>query len=213
MQSFDNMEFLCNFLLPFLIFAYFQTSINAGRSPAGKTVVYRHRPSKSMVLLNTSPSPSLNANQIELNNAIGNISRVDVENPPKIDQIDITSNIQFRYSKTVVKATVKNPSTLVAQEVKFKMRLPISAFISNFTIQIKGEETIYVAKVAEKEKAQASYNEAISQGQSAGLVDADARHVSQITVSSNIKPATKIEFTLTYEDLDHCAIISHIFIK
>ena len=151
--------------------------------------------------VNTSPSTNLNGNQIEINNTMGNISRVDVKNPPKIDQIDITSNIQFRYSKTVVKATVKNPSISIAQEYKFKMRLPISAFISNFTIQIKGEETIYVAKVAEKEKAKASYNEAISRGQSAGLVDTDARQVSQITVSSNIKPAAKIEFTLTYEEL------------
>ena len=187
MQSVDIMKFLRNFHLPFLIFAYFQTSINAGRSPT--------------LLLNTSPSTNLNGNQIEINNTIGTVSRVDVENPPKIDQMDITSNIQFRYSKTVVKATVKNPSISTAQEYKFKMRLPISAFISNFTIQIKGEETIYVAKVAEKEKAKASYNEAISRGQSAGLVDTDARQVSQITVSSNINPATKIEFTLTYEEL------------
>ena len=179
------MEFLSKIYLPFLIFAYFQTSINAGKSPAIKTVVNRHRPSKSMVLLNSHSS-----------NTIGNITRVDVENPPKIDQIDITSNIRFHYSKTVVKATVKNPSILIAQEFKFKMKLPISAFISNFTIQIKGEDTIYVAKLAEKQKAQTSYNEAISRGQSAGLVDTDATQVSQITVSSNIKPSTKIEFTL-----------------
>ena len=187
------MNFLHNLHLPFLIFVYFQFLINEGKCG--------NKNGWPTLILNSSPSPNFNGNQIEINNTMGNISRVDVENPPKIDQIDITSNIQFRYSKTIVKATVQNPSTLVAQEVKFKMRLPISAFISNFTIQIKGEETIYVAKVAEKEKAQASYNEAISQGQSAGLVDADARHVSQITVSSNIKPATKIEFTLTYEEL------------
>merc|ERR1712038_424369 len=121
--------------------------------------------------------------------------------PPNIDKVDITSNIQYRYAKTVVKVYVKNPSMSAAQEVKFQMVLPVTAFISNFTIQIKGEEDVYVADVVEKEEAKASYNEAISRGQSAGLVEADTRDVTQITVKSNLKAASKMEFTLTYEEL------------
>ena len=132
--------------------------------------------------------------------------------PPIIDEIDITSIIQFRYSKTVVKAYIKNPSASTTQEVTFSMLLPNTAFVSNFTIQIKGENKIYVARVVEKEEARNSYNDAVSRGQSAGIVDTDSRDVNQITMRSNLKAASKIEFTLTYEELlkRHISRYEHI---
>ena len=145
-------------------------------------------------------------------NQNGNTTTQEVLLPPKIDEIDITSNIQFRYSKTIVKAYIKNPSVSTAQEAKFSMMLPNTAFISNFTIQIRGEEKIYVAKVAEKEEASESYRQAVSRGQLAGIVDADTRNVNHITVQSNLKAASKILFILTYEELlkRHISRYEHI---
>jgi len=121
--------------------------------------------------------------------------------PPKIVDMNIRSDIQYRYAKTVVKSYIKNPSSSISQEVTFNMVLPSTAFISNFTMQVNGKDTIYVARVAEKEEAKKSYNEAIKVGQSAGIVDADARDSSQITVRSNLEAAAKMIFTLTYEEL------------
>ena len=158
------------------------------------------------LLVRTTPSSPLSSTVVGLGAKVKGLFL------PKIDKIDITSNIQFRYAKTVVKANIKNPSITTAQEVKFQMVLPNTAFISNFTIQIKGEEELYVAKVAEKEEAQESYNEAISRGHSAGIVDADTRDVNQITVRSNLKPGSKMEFTLVYEELlkRHISRYEHI---
>lgn len=132
--------------------------------------------------------------------------------PPKIVDIDIVSKIQFRYAKTVVKAYVKNPSLSRAQEVRFNMVLPDTAFISNFTIQIQGDQKIHVAKVSEKEEADEIYNKAVIGGQSAGIVDADTRDANQITIRSNLKQASKMVFTLTYEELlkRHISKYEHI---
>merc|ERR1711962_605543 len=51
------------------------------------------------------------------------------ENVPKpiIDRLNIQSEIQFRYSKTVIESRIKNPSTSSAQEVEFEMVLPEKA--------------------------------------------------------------------------------------
>jgi uncharacterized protein YegL len=125
----------------------------------------------------------------------------DPQPPPKIVDMNIRSDIQYRYAKTIVKSYVKNPSASMSQEVTFIMVLPSTAFISNFTMQVNGKDTIYVARVAEKEEAKKSYNEAITAGQSAGIVDADTRDASQITVRSNLEAAGKMIFTLTYEEL------------
>ena len=51
------------------------------------------------------------------------------EPPPKIVEMDIRSDIQYRYAKTVVKSYVKNPSTSTSQDVTFNMVLPNSSFI------------------------------------------------------------------------------------
>ena len=132
--------------------------------------------------------------------------------PPKIVDVEIRSDIQFRYAKTVVKSYIKNPSTSNSQKVQFNMVLPNTAFISNFTIQIVGKDEVYVAKVAKKEDAQESYSKAVESGQSAGIVDTDTRDANQITVRSNLEAASKMLFTLTYEELleRHISKYEHI---
>jgi len=56
----------------------------------------------------------------------------------------ITSEVQFRYAKTVVESVVRNPDT-VAQLANFVVVIPDSAFISAFSMEIDGEE--YKARV------------------------------------------------------------------
>merc|ERR1711902_120843 len=63
----------------------------------------------------------------------------------------ITSEVQFRYAKTLVESAVRNPDT-VAQLASFVVVIPDSAFISAFSMEIAGEE--YKARVEEKEKAE-----------------------------------------------------------
>jgi uncharacterized protein YegL len=147
------------------------------------------RPQRSFVTT-TIPASSLR-NEVSSN---------EPQRPPKIVDVDIRSDVQFRYAKTVVKSYIKNPSVSKSQEVTFNMVLPDTAFISNFTIQLNGKDEIYVAKVAEKEEAKKSYDNAVKSGQSAGIVDADTRDANQITVRSNLEATGKMIFTLTYEE-------------
>merc|ERR1712020_386260 len=92
---------------------------------------------------------------------------------PVITKIHVRSDIQYRYAKTVVETSIKNPSTTKAQEVFFNMVLPDTAFTSNFTIKLAGDEKLYVADVAKKEDAQETYNEAVKEGQTVGLVNTE----------------------------------------
>jgi len=97
----------------------------------------------------------------------------------------------------VIESRIKNPSTSSAQEVEFEMVLPEKAFISNFTIETKGKT--YVSKVEKKENATAIFNEAVSSGQTAGLVD--AREGNIFAIKTNVAAAEKLTFSLTYEQL------------
>merc|ERR1719411_2616913 len=80
------------------------------------------------------------------------------------------------------------------------MVLPDSA-TSNFTIKLAGDDTLYVAEVAEKEDAKETYDDAVQQGQSVGLVNKDTRDANKLSISVNLEPAGKLIFTLTYEEL------------
>ena len=142
----------------------------------------------------TTP-PSLSDN-ISTSNIVGNVTQPS----PYYDEIDIKSNIQYRYAKTVVNYCIKNPAINQSQEGVFYMVLPSKAFISNFTIHIRGDNTVYVAKVVKKEDAEEIYNNAVMGGQSAGIVGANARDANQITVRLNVEGASKMDITVTYEE-------------
>ena len=117
---------------------------------------------------------------------------------PFIEEMKIDSTIQFRYARTVVQSYIKNPSNL-AKEAGFNFILPETAFISNFSMTIGGEE--YVAEVAEKEEAKERYQEAVASGQGAGLVDQDVREANVFNVHTNIESGGKVRFRLVYEEL------------
>merc|ERR1712038_828825 len=65
------------------------------------------------------------------------------------------------------------------------------------TIETQGKT--YVSRVEKKEEAAKVYQEAVDNGQTAGLVD--AREGNQFAVKANVAPAEKLTFSLTYEQL------------
>merc|ERR1719376_465939 len=117
--------------------------------------------------------------------------------PAFISKLHVRSDVQFRYAKTVVQSYVKNPSQESARQVDFELVLPEKAFISNFTIETGGKT--YVSKVERKEEAKKTYEDAVSSGLSAGIVD--ARQGNVFGINANVAAAEKILFTLTYEQL------------
>merc|ERR1712209_18531 len=110
----------------------------------------------------------------------------------------ITSDVQFRYAKTVVDSVVRNPDT-VAQLASFVVVIPDSAFISAFSMEIAGEE--YKARVEEKEEAEKAFEKALTRGRTAGLVGQDERDANKFTVSTNIEGGQEVVFRLTYNEL------------
>merc|ERR1712213_124577 len=110
----------------------------------------------------------------------------------------ITSEVQFRYAKTVVESAVRNPDT-VAQFANFVVVIPDSAFISAFSMVIDGEE--YKARVEEKEEAEKAFEKALTRGRTAGLVGQDERDANKLTVSTNIEGGQEVVFRLTYNEL------------
>ncbi|KAK4880135.1 hypothetical protein RN001_008281 [Aquatica leii] len=115
----------------------------------------------------------------------------------KINEIHVTSRVRNRYAVTTIQSKVKNYNHK-AKQASFSVILPDSAFISNFTMEINGQN--YTAYVKEKEEAKKIYDEAVAQGSSAAHV-ATARDSNRFTVSVNVEPETKAAFYLTYEEL------------
>ncbi len=70
-----------------------------------------------------------------------------------------------------------------AGEVMFSMKLPSTAFVSNFSMVLNdGKE--YVAEVAAKRVAEKKYQDAVNKGQNAGLVSSDDRDVNVVRYNS-----------------------------
>ena len=82
----------------------------------------------------------------------------------QITKFHVNTNIQMRYAMTQVEMQVKNLAS-EASEVFFDMYIPQEAFVSNFSMDIKGQT--YVAKVETKEEAKEIYD---SSSSSSGLV-------------------------------------------
>ncbi|XP_076012711.1 inter-alpha-trypsin inhibitor heavy chain H3-like [Genypterus blacodes] len=86
-----------------------------------------------------------------------------------------------------------------SQEIFFEVDLPKTAFISNFSMEIEGK--LYVSMVKEKAQANDIYDEAVSSGQTAGLVQVSGRTMEKFSVSVNIAGQSDVTFVLTYEEL------------
>ena len=78
----------------------------------------------------------------------------DEEKEAEIKKFHVNSKIQFRYAITDVETQMQNRHS-EAKEVFFDMYIPKEAFVSNFTMDIKGKT--YEAAVKTKEIAKEIY--------------------------------------------------------
>uniref|UniRef100_A0A671L0X7 Zgc:112265 n=1 Tax=Sinocyclocheilus anshuiensis TaxID=1608454 RepID=A0A671L0X7_9TELE len=86
-----------------------------------------------------------------------------------------------------------------SQEIQFEVKIPKNAFISKFRMVIEGKT--YGGVVKGKEEAQQQYNQAVSRGQSAGLVKSVGRTLEDFKTSVTVAAFSKVTFELTYEEL------------
>ncbi|CAK6984457.1 inter-alpha-trypsin inhibitor heavy chain H3-like, partial [Scomber scombrus] len=121
-------------------------------------------------------------------------------NDGKVELYSVTVDctVTSRFAHTVMTSKALNKAS-AAQEIFFEVDLPKTAFITNFSMEIDGQE--YVGEVKEKEKAKKQYEKAVSSGQTAGLVKASGRKMEKFSVSVNIASQSNVSFILTYEEL------------
>ncbi|XP_077977512.1 inter alpha-trypsin inhibitor, heavy chain 4-like [Glandiceps talaboti] len=121
-----------------------------------------------------------------------------VANEPVIKKLHITSHITSRFATTVVTSVLKN-GDYWAREVTFEMKIPESAFVTNFTAEIGTK--MYVGAVKKKANAQQTYDSARQRGQTAGHVVIKERETDTFAVSMNVRSGEKAKFVLTYQEL------------
>ena len=126
-----------------------------------------------------------------LNDPQRDTQHVDEKLAVMLTSFHVNSRIMFHYCRTVVTAQYKNPG--------FSINIPESAFISNFSMTIQGEE--FVAEVKEAGEAEKSYSSVVSRDVGAGLVSQNMRDSSRFSVDTNLEGGAKVVFTLTYEEL------------
>ncbi|XP_053293658.1 inter-alpha-trypsin inhibitor heavy chain H3 isoform X3 [Pleuronectes platessa] len=110
----------------------------------------------------------------------------------------INSTVTSRYATTVITSRVANRMD-ESKEIEFHVRIPKNAFISKFRMFIDGQ--LYDGAVKAKEQAQQEYAQAVSSGQSAGMVSSVGRTLEEFKTSVNVAPHKKVTFELTYEEL------------
>uniref|UniRef100_A0A8D0A615 Inter-alpha-trypsin inhibitor heavy chain 3 n=1 Tax=Sander lucioperca TaxID=283035 RepID=A0A8D0A615_SANLU len=110
----------------------------------------------------------------------------------------INSTVTSRYATTVITSRVANRMD-DSKEIEFQVRIPKNAFISKFRMFIDGQW--YDGVVKGKEKAQQQYTEAVSRGQSAGLVSSVGRTLEEFKTAVTVAAHKKVTFELTYEEL------------
>uniref|UniRef100_A0A670YDL3 Inter-alpha-trypsin inhibitor heavy chain H3 n=1 Tax=Pseudonaja textilis TaxID=8673 RepID=A0A670YDL3_PSETE len=112
--------------------------------------------------------------------------------------VKIDCSVTSRFSRNVITSQAVNRANM-SKEAQFDVELPKTAFITNFTLTIDG--VTYPGIIKEKEVAQKQYQQAVSRGQTAGLVKAAGRKTEKFSVSVNIASSSKVTFQLTYEEL------------
>ncbi|KAJ7999734.1 hypothetical protein DPEC_G00197480 [Dallia pectoralis] len=110
----------------------------------------------------------------------------------------INSTVTSRYATTVIISRVANRIDQ-SQEIEFHVKIPKNAFISKFKMTIEGQT--YDGVVKQKEEAQQQYTQAVSRGQSAGIVSSVGRSLEEFKTSVTVAALSKVTFELTYEEL------------
>ncbi|KAK7916627.1 hypothetical protein WMY93_012388 [Mugilogobius chulae] len=110
----------------------------------------------------------------------------------------INSTVTSRYASTIITSRVANRME-ESKEIQFHVQIPKNAFITKFRMFMDGE--VYDGVVKEKEQAQRQYTEAVSRGQSAGIVSSVGRTMEEFKTSVTVAAHKKVTFELTYEEL------------
>uniref|UniRef100_A0AAY4A7C5 Inter-alpha-trypsin inhibitor heavy chain H3 n=1 Tax=Denticeps clupeoides TaxID=299321 RepID=A0AAY4A7C5_9TELE len=110
----------------------------------------------------------------------------------------INSTVTSRYATSVISSRVANRHNNPT-EILFHVKIPKNAFISKFRMTIDGK--IYDGEVRKKEEVQQQYSQAVSQGQSAGLIISVGRTLEHFKTSVTVAAHKKVDFELTYEEL------------
>ncbi|XP_040215317.1 inter-alpha-trypsin inhibitor heavy chain H3-like isoform X2 [Rana temporaria] len=119
-------------------------------------------------------------------------------NDIEVYSINIDCKVTSRFAHNVITSRAVNRAN-VSKEAIFKVDLPKTAFITNFSMIIDG--ITYSGVIKEKEAAKKQYQTAVSRGQTAGLVRASGRKTEKFTVSVNIAAQSKVTFELVYEEM------------
>uniref|UniRef100_A0A1A8UU74 Inter-alpha-trypsin inhibitor heavy chain family, member 4 n=1 Tax=Nothobranchius furzeri TaxID=105023 RepID=A0A1A8UU74_NOTFU len=115
-----------------------------------------------------------------------------------IRSFHINSTVTSRYATTIITSRVTN-SMDESKEIEFHVQIPKNAFISRFRMFIDGQ--VYDGVVKTKEQAQQQYTQAVSRGQSAGIVSSVGRTMEEFKTSVTVAAHKKVTFELTYEEL------------
>ncbi|VVB84884.1 Vault protein inter-alpha-trypsin domain protein [uncultured archaeon] len=113
---------------------------------------------------------------------------------PVVDYMNINADVNNGYAVTTVEEKLTNGLDIPAED-EFRFLIPEEAFISGFTLIIDGKE--YVADVLPKQEAQQKFEEAASQGRSAGLLE--SRNKKMFSYSLSFEARHSIIVKLKYE--------------
>ena len=113
---------------------------------------------------------------------------------PVVDYMHINADVNNGYAVTTVEEKLSNQLDVPAND-EFKFLIPEEAFISGFSLIIDGKE--YVANVLPKKEAQEKFEEAASQGKSAGLLE--SKNKNMFSYSLSFEPGQSIIVRLKYE--------------
>jgi len=113
---------------------------------------------------------------------------------PVVDYLHINAEVNNGYAVTTVEEKLTNGLDIPAED-EFRFLIPDEAFISGFTLIIDGKE--YVANVLPKKEAQQKFEEAASQGRSAGLLE--SRNKNMFSYSLSFEAKQSIIVKLKYE--------------
>jgi len=113
---------------------------------------------------------------------------------PVVDYMHISADVNNGYAVTTVEEKLTNTLDIPAED-EFRFLIPDEAFISGFTLIINGKE--YVADVLPKKEAQEKFEEAASQGRSAGLLE--SRNKNLFSYSLSFEAGQSIIVKLKYE--------------
>jgi len=113
---------------------------------------------------------------------------------PSVRSVDMAISINNSYAVTRVAEIIVNPSGSAASAT-FIFQVPEEAFISNFSLRL--ENRTYYGQVVPAEKAQESYDRAVSEGRNAGLLA--SRGKSVFSYSASLKAGQTVEVGLVFE--------------